>query len=195
MLSLTEQAHQLCGAASGDIVIDATAGNGHDTLFLAQRVGPLGQVYAFDIQESALKSTATRLTAAGMTNVRLIHDDHAHMRKWIEPQHRGCVSTVMFNLGYLPRGDKSIVTKSSSTLAAIDDAISLLHVGGRLTILAYPGHSGGFEETTAVERTVAAFPPSLLVKWYSGHVGERFSPKLLLVEKTQSDETPTPVAG
>ncbi len=183
MLSLTEEAHRECNAGPSDIVIDATAGNGHDTLFLAERVGPFGKVYAFDIQEEALKITAARLAAAGVTNVRLIHDDHARMLQVVEPQDHGRIATVMFNLGYLPRGDKTIITKTPSTLAAIRAAIQLLRVGGTLTILAYPGHPGGLEETTAVERVLAEQSPHLLVKFYAGHSAAQSSPRLLVLTK------------
>jgi len=185
MLSLTQLAHQECGAGQGDIVIDATAGNGHDTLFLAERVGPFGKVYAFDIQASALECTAARLAAAGMTNVRLIQDDHANMLQTIDPLHHGQISTVTFNLGYLPGGDKTMITKTASTLAAIDAAIKLLRDGGRLTILAYPGHPGGFEETVAVERAIKERSPHLMAKWYTGKAGAKFSPQLLVLMKQQ----------
>lgn len=185
MLSLTELAHRECGAGQADIVIDATAGNGHDTLFLAERVGPFGKVYAFDIQAAALDCTAARLAAAGITNVRLIHDDHANMLQAIDPQHHGRISTVMFNLGYLPGSDKTIVTKIASTLAAIDAAIKLLRDSGTLTILAYPGHPGGIEETVAVEHAIRERSPHLSAKRFTGKAGAKFSPQLLVLTKQQ----------
>ncbi len=187
MTSLTEIAHRESNAQKTDIVIDATAGNGHDTLFLAQRVGPYGKVYAFDIQQAALDQTAARLAEVGMNNVRLIHDDHANMLSVVEPRHHGRISAVMFNLGYLPGGDRSIITKPSSTIAAIRAAIQLLRDGGKITILAYPGHPGGLEERAAVERLLAEVTPALMVKWYTGEEGTRISPKLLVITRMETD--------
>lgn len=197
MTSLTELAHSECGAAAGDIVIDATAGNGYDTLFLAQRVGPHGQVYAFDIQPVALERTAVRLDAAGVTNVRLIQGNHADMVSLVAEEHYGRIATIMFNLGYLPRGDKSIITKTLSTRAALDAALRLLRIGGTLTVLAYPRHPGGLQEMIVVQRVLAAFSPTV----FTGKDGAANGPKLLVVRKPASfhlpkpDETSTPMDG
>lgn len=188
MISLTEQAHRVCNARKGDIVIDATAGNGHDTLFLARSVGPFGTVYAFDIQADALQITAERLAEAEITNVKLIHDDHARLTSWVEPHHHGRISTVMFNLGYRPGGDKSLITRSESTLAAITAGIQLLRVGGTMTILAYPGHPGGREEMAVVEQIVSEVTPRLLARWYTGAAGTKAAPRLLVLTKVDPPE-------
>lgn len=201
MIPLTEIAQDKINPGHADIVIDATAGNGHDTLFLAQRVGSYGKVYAFDIQKEALVRTEAQLAAAGLTNVRLIHDDHANMANVIEPVDRGRVACVMFNLGYLPRGDKTVITQPSSTCAAIEAAARLLLFGGRMTILAYPGHPGGFEEMEAVEQTLARLSPMLSVRWFHGDDGPRVSPRLYVATKIAevgwfpAIETPMPDHG
>ena len=135
---------------AGDIAIDATAGNGHDTLFLSQQVAPDGHVFAFDIQQRALDLTADRLAAAGQANWTPINCSHATLRDEIPPQFRGHVSAVMFNLGYLPGGDKRLMTQADSTRAALQSAFQLLRIGGMMTVLAYPLHPGGAAETQAV---------------------------------------------
>ena len=123
----------------GDIAIDATVGNGHDTRFLASIAGI---VHGFDIQQSALD----RLPM--MEHVTLHCRSHAEMDQI--GLDNGSVAAIMFNLGYLPGGDKRITTKVESTLRAIDNALSLLQAGGILTVLAYRGHPGGEAEYQAV---------------------------------------------
>ncbi len=152
MIPLTEQAHAVLRAAlePGDVVIDATVGNGHDTLFLATCVGPQGQVFGFDVQSQAIEQTQLRLQAAGAAQVRLHLRDHAEMAAVIPQADHGRVAAVMFNLGYLPGGEKTLVTRTETTLAAIKAAFELLEPAGLLTVIAYPGHPGGREETEAL---------------------------------------------
>ena len=109
----------------GDIVVDATMGNGYDTKYLAEKVGEEGFVYSFDIQETALKSTKKRLDKENLSDrVKLILDGHENMDKYVE----GEVSCVLFNLGYLPRADHNIITKPETTIKAIKHSLNLLTV-------------------------------------------------------------------
>ena len=135
----------------GDTVVDATAGNGHDTLFLSQSVGPRGTVFAIDVQADAIARTAAKLTASSQDNVTLIQGSHAKLSHLLPKQIRGTVAAIMFNLGYLPRGEKEITTKSATTLQALEQALLLLKPGGLLTIVAYTGHPAGYVETLAIE--------------------------------------------
>ena len=158
---LTELAQQRIGTIvrSGDIAVDATAGNGHDTLFLAERVGPAGQVYAFDIQAQALERTRRRLEAVSLAGrVKLIQLGHEHLCAALPKGIRGSVTAVMFNLGYLPGGDTECVTRIDTTLAALDQAVACLRAGGILTVVAYPGHPGGGTETAAVREWLRRHP-------------------------------------
>lgn len=137
--------------SSGAIAIDATCGNGFDTLFLAEQVGGIGTVYGVDIQSRAIETVRAKLLGAGtMQQCRLIVGSHSQLNSMIEPEHAGFVSVIMFNLGYLPLGDKTIVTKPETTLAGLDQAFALLRHGGLLSVLAYPGHLGGPEESQSV---------------------------------------------
>lgn len=136
----------------GDVAVDFTMGNGHDTQFLSETVGESGHVYAFDIQASALESTRARLEASGCPeNYTLIHDSHHNVKNYVsEPIRAG-----MFNLGYLPGGDKSITTMRSTTLPAIEAAISLLAPDGILLVAIYPGHEEGRLEGEAISEYLA----------------------------------------
>lgn len=132
----------------GSTVVDATAGNGHDTHFLARLVGKEGVVHAFDIQQTALDSTRRRLKAANLASrVRLHQRDHAEMAAVIA----GPVQAVMFNLGYLPGGNKDIVTEHHTTLRALSTALLLLAPGGVLSLVTYSGHDEGSEEAAVCQ--------------------------------------------
>ena len=134
--------------APGDRVIDATAGNGHDTVILAERVGATGIVVAFDVQTEALASTGRRLEAAGyLDRVKLVQASHVEISR-----HAECssVAAIMFNLGYFPGGDHEVITETAETLKALDAALVALKRGGVLTVVCYPGHDGGDEESAAV---------------------------------------------
>lgn len=130
----------------GDLVIDATAGNGHDTVFLAECVGPTGKVLAFDVQLEALDSARSRVAGAGW--VEFFQMSHGTMG---EHAAAGTVAVVMFNLGYLPGQDHAITTESHETLAALAVAARLLKPGGVLSVICYPGHPAGASEAAAVE--------------------------------------------
>lgn len=125
---------------AGDVAVDFTMGNGHDTEFLSKTVGESGRVYAFDIQQSAVNSTRHNLEKAGCPkNYTLIHDSHHNVKNYVKEP----IKAGMFNLGYLPGGDKSITTMRATTLPAIEAAISLLDRDGILLIAVYPGHEEG----------------------------------------------------
>jgi len=150
---LTEvaQAVVLPTLGKGAIAIDATTGNGFDTLFLSRSVGDCGHVFGIDLQDEALKRTAARLAASDAKNVTLLCRSHAELDQLIPREHHGCVSAVMFNLGYLPRGDKELTTTVKSTIEAIKKSVEMLRSGGVLSVIAYTGHAGGIEEAESVE--------------------------------------------
>jgi len=123
--------------------VDATCGNGHDSLWLCER---FRKVWAFDIQEEAIRATEKLLQEAGCSNVEMVQDSHEHMEKYVE----GPVQVILFNLGYLPGGDKRVTTEGGSTLRALDGALRLLAVDGLLCVTLYQGHEEGFLERKAV---------------------------------------------
>ena len=137
----------------GATVVDATLGNGYDTLMLAEVVGEQGRVYGFDIQQQALTATRARLREAGvLQRVELIEGSHADMAALIPEKCHSRIDLVMFNLGYLPGGDRGIITESKATIGALNSALSLLSSQGAISIIAYPGHAGGDSECELVSR-------------------------------------------
>lgn len=152
--SLLLQAHDLIAGVleHGDAAVDATLGNGHDTLFLARCVGRDGKVFGFDVQQAAVGNTGKRLDDAGVDSCcyALFCESHADMALHITTK----VKAVMFNLGYLPGGDKKMITQAHSTVAALSAAIELLSCGGILTVMCYPGHDGGADEADLVTNFV-----------------------------------------
>ncbi|MCI2948291.1 class I SAM-dependent methyltransferase [Staphylococcus caledonicus] len=129
------------------IVIDATCGNGNDTLFLAEHV-PHGHMYGFDIQESAIQNTAEKIK--NYSNVTLIQDGHENIVEHLDVTKSGMVDAAIFNLGYLPKGDKSIVTRPETTIKAIDSIFNVLNVEGIIVLVIYHGHEEGQVERDAI---------------------------------------------
>ena len=133
--------------AAGDIVVDATMGNGYDTLFLCGLVGASGRVYAFDVQPGALERTAVRLEEAGVrARATLLLAGHETMEAHVVGQ----PSAVMFNLGWLPGSPHGVTTRVDTTLAAVDAAVRMVMPGGLVSICVYPGHEEGKRERQAL---------------------------------------------
>lgn len=183
--SLTQLAHNVIRriAQPGDTVIDATAGNGNDTHFLATLVGTTGVTIAIDIQQSAIDAASKRLADSGLTaDFRLA--DHAMVLEYLKSSEL-VVRAVMFNLGYLPGSDKQITTTGTSTQTAIQCACDLLSPGGAITIIAYRGHTGGIEETLLVEQLIFELPVNRYeTSRIEGDPGNPTSPVLFIVKKS-----------
>lgn len=165
----------------GQTVLDCTVGNGHDTLLLAKGVGNKGLVYGFDIQDLAIENTYKLLDKHGLADrVTLIKDSHEYIDKYIDEG----VDFVIYNLGYLPGSDKSIITRPKSTLKSIKIALELLKGNGILVITSYIGHPGGMEEKERVEKYLAQLDQrrySVLKHQFINHINN--PPILYVVEK------------
>ncbi|MCU6711177.1 class I SAM-dependent methyltransferase [Paenibacillus sp. J5C_2022] len=174
----------------GDTVIDATAGGGVDTLELAKLVGRRGCVYAFDIQQEALDRTSGRLKPLGTEGAAprlvLLLQDHAAMAEVVEEAHRGEIAAVMFNLGYLPGSDESVITEPGSTLAALQAALSLLRPGGIVTCALYPGHPGGDSEAAIVEEWASKLPQREAQVVQYRQLQRPHAPYLIAIERSRS---------
>ena len=136
------------------IVIDATCGNGNDTLFLAEQV-PNGKVFGFDIQKEAIEHTKEKI--ASFKHVTLIHDGHENILNDIPSDIIGNVDAAIFNLGYLPKGDKTIVTKPETTIQAIESIFKLLSTEGIIVLVIYHGHKEGQIERDELLRYLENF--------------------------------------
>lgn len=136
-------------------ILDGTAGNGHDTLFLAKHSPDDAVIWTFDIQELALTNTRKLLTAHALEKkTRYILDNHANVKRHIPVS----LDLAVFNLGYLPGGCHMITTCIDTTLKAVADVLSLLRAGGVISITAYPGHTAGKEEQTGLETFLSELP-------------------------------------
>lgn len=146
---------------SGYNCIDATAGRGRDTLFLAELVGMTGSVISFDVQQEAINSTRELLEENNLQQrVKLVLDSHSNMGDYAQAN---TIDAITFNLGWLPGGDHSIFTKSDTSIEAIKSGLSLLRQGGIITICIYYGRDCGFEERDLLLQ----FLPTLDHKKYS----------------------------
>jgi predicted methyltransferase len=183
-VSILNYAHQLISQSiqQDDIVIDATMGNGNDTLFLRELVGVHGKVYGFDIQQKALEKTSERVTEKfdDASNVVFFQQTHADMLKCIPQINHGSVSAIMFNLGYLPGSDHSLVTRAESTLLALEAALYLLIKGGLITIIIYPGHPGGHEEADQVRAWANQLPQNSFQVLLYQFLNQRNDPPFLI---------------
>lgn len=182
-MALTDKAHELIRFHFGStamplsLAVDATCGNGHDTLFLAK----LGfkNIVGFDIQTEAITSTKKRLGAAGIENIRLIHASHENIGKYVDQK----INCVMFNLGYLPSADKSITTKTTTTLAALKFCLTVLSEDGLISVMCYPGHPAGLEESNAIQKWLISLDDCWNVSTHQASSPKPNAPVLYLLRK------------
>ncbi|MGI6747966.1 MAG: class I SAM-dependent methyltransferase [Anaerovoracaceae bacterium] len=174
--------------SKGDIVIDATAGNGHDTLALAKLVGLEGTVYAFDIQEIALQKTKTLLEQEGyISRCILILDSHNHMKENIPYSQIEKISAVIFNLGYLPNEEKRITTTLETTLPAVKQALELIKVNGVVAITMYDGHPSGKAEKEGLLKFSKELPAKEYHAAYISLINQKNQPpELIFITKKKS---------
>lgn len=175
-------AHYLMEAAveKGETVIDATCGNGHDTVFLSKLVGENGHVLAMDIQEQAIQSTKDKLVENRLTNVSLIQDSHAYIGDYLQLEDESRLGGAMFNLGYLPRSDKKIITKSDSTITAIHSILYHLKKDGLVVIVVYHGHEGGEEEKEAILKYMSKLDQKKFTVLKYGFINQKNDPPFIL---------------
>ncbi len=164
---------------AGDTAVDFTMGNGHDTEFLSKTVGEKGHVYAFDIQQQALDSTARHLRECGCPpNYTLIHDSHANVKQYVKAPFRA----GMFNLGWLPGGDKSVTTLRESTMPAIEAAIDLMDRDAILNVAVYPGHAEGDAEGKMICGYLAGISRHKICATHVNILNSPTSPYFIVIE-------------
>lgn len=156
-MRLTDIAHNYLREVliPASVAVDATCGNGHDTIFMARLVGPSGKVFGFDIQEEGLRKTKERLAGEGLGgNTILLLRSHSDLSRVMSEASISGISAFTFNLGYLPGSDRSIITLPETTVAAVQSACRLLIPKGRGTVLIYRGHDGGETEAEALRQMI-----------------------------------------
>lgn len=187
MMRATELAHLMMQQTikPGDWVIDATVGNGHDTLFLAELVGPSGRVFGFDVQDTALETTARRVV--DHPQVTLIHAGHETMTECLAthgfPEGQNRLTAAMFNLGYLPGAQKTVTTRPDTTLLGLEQALACLRIRGLVTLVLYPEHPGGADEASAVRLYAQSLPGSFAATLQMRINALRPAPELLAIER------------
>ena len=167
----------------GDTVVDATMGNGKDTLFLCELVGENGHVFAFDVQAEAVARTRERVEEAGYAGrATLLLAGHETMNEHVNRQ----VQAVMFNLGWLPGAQHAVTTKTGTTIAAVQAALGLIAPGGIVTICVYPGHEEGTRELQALRELAAGLDVRRYNALYHHFINAaQQTPQLLLIQKNK----------
>ncbi len=177
MLKITDIAHLFLKEhiKENDIVIDATCGNGLDTLFLATLVGKNGIVHAYDIQQEAI-CNSKELTK-DYHNIIFHHESHENILT-------DNIKAVIFNLGYLPSGDKLITTKLDSTKKALLKLIDSFEINKNLLIIivVYPGHNEGQKESLWLDEYLRGLSSSFMVSKYS-MLNQHNAPYILMISK------------
>ncbi|MCS6808526.1 MAG: class I SAM-dependent methyltransferase [Bacteroidota bacterium] len=162
------------------IAIDATVGNGLDTVFLATCVGESGVVYGFDVQ--SLNHAQQRLAASGLAHrVHWIQCGHEMLLEHLPLSLHGNVHAIMFNLGYLPHSDKTCITHPATTIPALKQSCTVLAPHGILTVVCYTGHTGGKEETQAVQALFHSLPQTMYSILHCKFINQRGNPPELFV--------------
>lgn len=145
--------------SEGGIAVDATAGKGNDTAFLAKLVGEFGVVYSFDVQAQAIEATKTLLQENHLEKqVNLIHDGHENLLSHLSSSHYENIDGAIFNLGYLPGSDKSIATSATTTIDAIEQLLKHLKKEGIIVLVIYHGHEEGKREKDHLLPFVKSIP-------------------------------------
>ena len=163
-------------------IIDATAGNGNDTLFFKNIIKDTGKIYCFDIQKKAIENTKTKLldNGFGLENVILINDSHDTVDKYIDEE----IDFVIYNLGYLPGGNHSIITTSETTIKSIEKCIRYLKKFGKIIIVGYIGHMGGKLEIESIHKYLSNLDQKLFNIFKIEFINQvNFPPLLYCLEK------------
>ncbi|WP_431804449.1 class I SAM-dependent methyltransferase [Halobacillus andaensis] len=169
----------------GDIAIDGTCGNGHDTLHLCKLVGSSGHVYGYDIQKQAVNNTIARLEADLLSErATIFQQSHDQIGSTIPHKDLSRLKAAIFNLGYLPGSDKSIITTPEGTLRSIKSILEHLQPGGLIVLVVYHGHPGGREEKDEVLQFVTSLEQNSYSVLQYGFINQKNSPPFVLaIEK------------
>jgi methylase of polypeptide subunit release factors len=164
----------------GEIAIDATLGNGHDTIFLAKVLEGSGAIFAYDVQANALRNAKMNfegaLTDKERASITLIHGSHEH---FLQPS----AKLIVYNLGYLPGGDKKITTLKESTLKSLKHGATVVQPKGALSIMCYPGHPEGAEEERQILEWARLLNPQLWDVCFHQWINRKEAPSFLLIRR------------
>lgn len=168
----------------GETVIDATCGNGCDLLTLSELVlqETAGHVIGYDIQEEAIEKSwmllRSKLKPSQFARIDLKQMSHVHL-----PFPPNSIKLIVYNLGYLPGGTKTLTTKKDTTLESLNKALPLITPGGALSITCYPGHDEGGEEEKLILEWSKKLSPKVWSVCYHQWVNRTLSPSLFLIQR------------
>lgn len=168
----------------GAVVCDATCGNGHDSAILASLCldEDQGRLFCIDIQQDAIHNTSKRLESLFSKNVlskvAFFLQSHEHF----PPEIQGC-DLIVYNLGYLPSGCKALTTTTASTIKSLTQALNLLHLGGVITVMCYPGHPEGFQEEKDLLAFTSTLDPKTYLVYHQKILNRQQAPSLLVISK------------
>jgi len=166
--------------SSSDHVIDATVGHGFDAMKVLRLI-PDGFLYGLDIQKEAIDSTLKKLEPFHQ-NFKLYHQSHESFPKDIASS---SIKLVIYNLGYLPKGNKELTTHAKSTLESLNHALKLLKPSGALSIMIYTGHPAGADEETLILNWAEGLDKTHYLVTYHKLINRHKAPALCLVQKKQ----------
>lgn len=158
-----------------DIVVDATIGNGYDTVFLAKTSK---FVYGFDIQEKAYNNTLKSLESNNLKNYKLILDSHENIFNYVTS-----FKGVVFNLGYLPNSDKTVTTTEKTTIKTLKNLTSNMQQGQFIIMTCYPSHKEGQVESLAVVNFAKNLNETFTVLHYHIINSKGNPPFVIVIEK------------
>lgn len=169
----------------GDLAVDGTMGNGFDTAFLAGLIGGTGHVYAFDIQSEAISKTSARLETEQLAErCTLFHAGHEQLKDLIPMDESRNLTGAIFNLGYLPGGDKSITTQASTTISAIKQLLEIMAPDGIIVLVIYHGHPEGAIERDELLDYVKRIPQNKAHVLHYGFMNQMNHPPFIVaIEK------------
>lgn len=169
----------------GDTAVDATAGNGHDSCYLAKLVGDTGKVYSFDVQAVAIEATQSRIQNEGLSNRVSLHQiGHEQAADIIPQADHSSLKAAIFNLGYLPGSDKQVTTQANTSITAIKGLLNIMPPGGLIVLVIYHGHPEGALEKEELLTYVQQLPQDHAHVLQYGFVNQKNTPPFIIaIEK------------
>ena len=127
------------------ICVDMTLGNGNDLVYI-MNLAMNGKVYGFDIQRVAIQRTKEKIKPSH--RIQLINDSHENIDLYIHEN----IDFGVYNLGYLPSGNRNITTSVHSTMFSLKVLLNKLNHDGNIVISTYPRHREGYCEDIEIKK-------------------------------------------
>ena len=167
-----------------DVVVDATCGNGKDSVELLKLLRREGgkKLVCVDVQEEAVQNTKGLLQDEWKGDVDIEYYQQSH-ETFPESLKQSTVALVVYNLGYLPGGDDGTITRPDATIKSLDAAIALLRPLGMISLMLYEGHEGGKEEKERILEWARQLDSAMWNACHFDWSNRQKAPSLLLIRK------------